>query len=57
MIRKNAPTFEKEILRETVVVKNGQEYPITAHVLNNCAKQYQQYRRMKKSGMNVNVHY
>ena len=52
-MRKQAPTFEKEILRETVIVKRGVKYPITPDVLDNCAKQY---RRMRKNGMTINVH-
>ena len=52
-MRKKAPTFEKEILSETVIVKRGKEYPITSEFLDNCVVQY---RRMKKSGVKVNVH-
>ena len=52
-MKKNAPTFEKEILSETVIVKGGKEYHITPEVLDNCVVQY---RRMKKSGVKVNVH-
>ncbi|MCL2710673.1 MAG: hypothetical protein FWE95_07315 [Planctomycetaceae bacterium] len=52
-MRKKAPTFEKEILSETVIVKGGKEYHITPEVLDNCVVQY---RRMKKSGVKVNVH-
>ena len=52
-MRKKAPTFEKEILSETVIVKEGKEYPITPRFLENCVVQY---RRMKKSGVKVNVH-
>jgi len=52
-MKKKAPTFEKEILSETVIVKGGQEYHITPEVLDNCVVQY---RRMKKSGVKVNVH-
>jgi hypothetical protein len=52
-MKKKAPTFEKEILSETVIVKDGREYPITPDVLDNCVVQY---RRMKKSGVKVNVH-
>ena len=50
---KKAPTFEKEILSETVIVKGGKEYPITPEILDNCVVQY---RRMKKGGVKVNVH-
>ncbi|MDR0327124.1 MAG: hypothetical protein LBI05_02385, partial [Planctomycetaceae bacterium] len=50
---KKAPTFEKEILSETVIVKRGKEYPITPEFLDNCVVQY---RRMKKGGVKVNVH-
>ena len=50
---KKAPTFEKEILSETVIVKGGKQYHITPEVLDNCVVQY---RRMKKSGVKVNVH-
>ena len=50
---KKAPTFEKEILSETVIVKGGKEYHITPEILDNCVVQY---RRMKKSGVKVNVH-
>jgi len=52
-MRKKAPTFEKEILSETVIVKGGKEYHITPEILDNCVVQY---RRMKKSGVKVNVH-
>jgi len=52
-MKTNAPTFEKEVLHETVVVKDGESYSITPDFLNNCVVQYQ---RMKKSGMKVNVH-
>jgi hypothetical protein len=52
-MQKNAPTFEKEILSETVIVRDGQEYPITSRFLENCVVQY---RRMKKGGVKVNVH-
>ena len=48
-----APTFEKEILLETVIKKHGREYPITSDFLENCVVQY---RRMKQSGVKVNVH-
>jgi len=52
-MKKKAPTFEKEILSETVVVKGGKQYHITPEILDNCVVQY---RRMKKSGVKVNVH-
>ena len=52
-MKKKAPTFEKEILSETVIVKGGKKYHITPEVLDNCVVQY---RRMKKSGVKVNVH-
>ena len=52
-MRKKAPTFEKEILLETVITKRGKKYPITSRFLENCVVQY---RRMKKSGVKVNVH-
>jgi len=52
-MHKSAPTFEKEMLLETEIVKNGQTYSITSDFLQNCVVQY---RRMKKSGMKVNVH-
>jgi len=52
-MQKRAPTFEKEILLETVIKKKGKEYPITQKFLENCVVQY---RRMKKSGVKVNVH-
>ena len=50
---KKAPTFEKEVLHETVIVKGSETYPITSDFLKNCVVQY---RRMKKNGMKVNVH-
>ena len=53
MMRKKAPTFEKEILLETVITQRGKHYPITPKFLENCVVQY---RRMKKSGVKVNVH-
>ena len=52
-MRKKAPTFEKEILLETVITKRGKKYPITSRFLENCVVQY---RRMRKSGVKVNVH-
>jgi hypothetical protein len=52
-MRTKAPTFEKEILLETVITKRGKKYPITPRFLENCVVQY---RRMKKSGVKVNVH-
>jgi len=52
-MKKKAPTFEKEILSETVIVKGGKQYHITPEILDNCVVQY---RRMKKSGVKVNVH-
>jgi len=52
-MRKRAPTFEKEILLETVITKRGKAYPITSEFLENCVVQY---RRMKQSGVKVNVH-
>jgi len=52
-MRKDAPTFEKEILCETTVVKNGKKYHITSDDLRNCVRQY---RRMAKNGVTVNVH-
>ncbi|MDR0522514.1 MAG: hypothetical protein LBH00_11785, partial [Planctomycetaceae bacterium] len=50
---KQAPTFEKELLTETVIVKGSKEYPITPAFLENCVEQY---RRMKSCGLTVNVH-
>jgi hypothetical protein len=52
-MRKQAPTFEKEILSETEIVKGGKTYKITSENLDNCVTQY---RRMKQNGVKVNVH-
>ncbi|GHT19083.1 hypothetical protein FACS1894189_7680 [Planctomycetales bacterium] len=46
-------TFEKEILLEGTIVKDGIEYPITQGFLYNCVKQF---KRMKDQKRKVNVH-